>query len=116
MFVLRDDAIVQQTVKKGMRQDLPQAKENMAAFFELAGGEKRYLLVDLRGSGPTGPGVREHYAQNAVHLHATAMIIDGTLSEMIGNFFINLNKPVAPTKLFTNEAAAVAWLKLQPTR
>jgi hypothetical protein len=29
---------------------------------------------------------------------------------MIGNFFINLNSPAAPTRLFTSEAAAVGWL------
>jgi hypothetical protein len=109
-FVLRDDGIVQQTAKPGLKQELADAKENMKAFFELAGGQKRLLLVDLRKTGPTGSGVREYYAEHSVHLHATAMVIEGALSEMIGNFFIRLNRPAAPTKLFTSEPAAVAWL------
>jgi hypothetical protein len=112
-YVLRDDGIIQQTVKPNCRQDVPDAEKNMEVFFSLAGGEKRRLLVDLRKSGPTGPGVREYYAKQAVHLIASAMIVEGSLSEMIGNFFITLNRPPAPTRLFNNEASAVAWLKLQ---
>jgi hypothetical protein len=85
----------------------------MKVFMSLAGGEKRLLLVDLRQSGPTGPGVREFYAAHTVHLHATAMVIGNSLSEMIGNFFIKLNNPTVPTRLFTSEAVAVSWLKTQ---
>jgi hypothetical protein len=35
---------------------------------------------------------------------------------MIGNFFINLNKPLAPTRLFTSEAAALTWLRTHQPR
>jgi hypothetical protein len=54
--------------------------------------------------------VREFYAQHSPRLKANAMLVGSVLSEMIGNFFINLNKPDAPTKLFTNESDAVNWL------
>ena len=30
---------------------------------------------------------------------------------MMGNFFLNVSKPMAPTKLFDDEASALAWLK-----
>lgn len=111
LFVVRDDGIIVQTVKPGMRQDLAEARENMATYLALAGEQKRLLLVDLREAGPTGAGVREYYAQHSPRLRANAMLIGSVLSEMIGNFFINLNKPDAPTKLFTNESAALSWLR-----
>lgn len=111
VYVVRDDGIIVQTVKAGMRQDLAEARENMAMYLELAGGDKRLLLVDLRHAGPTGAGVREFYAEHSPKLKANAMLIGNALSEMIGNFFIKLNKPDAPTKLFTVEPAAVAWLR-----
>lgn len=113
IYTIRPDGIILQKVKPGMRQDLKDAQQNMELFLRLAGGQKRPLLVDLRESGPTGPGVREYYAQHAVHLVASAFLIGSSLSQMIGNFFINLNKPVSPSKLFTSEAQAIAWLKLQ---
>jgi hypothetical protein len=113
VYVVRDDGIVQQVIKPGKRQELADAEANIAVFEQLAGGQRCRLLVDLRQSGPTGPGVREHYAKHAEKCIATAMIIDGALSQMIGNFFITLNRPVSPTRLFNSEAAAVAWLKSQ---
>ncbi|MBL8679324.1 MAG: STAS/SEC14 domain-containing protein [Myxococcales bacterium] len=113
IYILRDDGIIQQTVKPGQRQDLPDAEKNMAVFDALADGQKRRLLVDLRRSGPTGPGVREFYAKHTEKLVAAAMIVEGSLSEMIGNFFIRLNRPKSPTRLFNDEAAALAWLKSQ---
>jgi hypothetical protein len=42
---------------------------------------------------------------------AAALIIDSLLSRAIGNFFMGLNKPIIPTRLFTSEAEALAWLK-----
>ena len=36
---------------------------------------------------------------------------DCPLGRMMGNFFINVNKPKAPTRLFDDEAPALAWLK-----
>ncbi len=83
----------------------------MTVYLRLAGDQKKALLIDIRESGPTGPGVREYYAQNTIHLLASAMLVGSPLSQMIGNFFINLNKPLSPCRLFTSEAAAVGWLK-----
>ena len=44
-----------------------------------------------------------------------ALIVGSAVSRVIGNFFIGLNKPPYPTRLFTDEAEAIAWLqKLLP--
>ena len=42
---------------------------------------------------------------------AQAIIVDSPVSRLIGSFFLGLNKPPFPTKLFTSEADAVEWLK-----
>jgi hypothetical protein len=39
------------------------------------------------------------------------IVIGNPLSRMMGTFFINVNKPKAPTRLFDDEATAVAWLR-----
>jgi hypothetical protein len=41
---------------------------------------------------------------------ATALIISSPLSRAIGNFFLGLNRTSMPTRLFTSEADALAWL------
>lgn len=112
--ILRDDGVVVQ-ISRG-RQTLEDAQGNMRVFHELAGGLPRLLLCDLRESGPNGPGVREFYASHTKHLLALALIIDGPWSRLIGNFFIMLNRPAAPTRLFTDEASALLWLHAHDVR
>jgi hypothetical protein len=33
------------------------------------------------------------------------------MSRMLGTFFLSVNKPIYPTRLFDDEASAVAWLQ-----
>jgi hypothetical protein len=42
---------------------------------------------------------------------AAALLIGSPLTRAIGNFFMGLNKPLIPTRLFTSETEALAWLK-----
>lgn len=41
---------------------------------------------------------------------AAAILINSVLGSMIGNFWIRINKPLRPTKLFTDEDEAKKWL------
>ena len=98
-------------LKPGVRQELKDAQENMAVYLRLAAEQRRLLLVDLRDSGPTGPGVRELYAQHTAQTLASALLVGSPLSQMIGNFFLSINRPSAPCRMFTAEAPAVLWLR-----
>jgi hypothetical protein len=42
---------------------------------------------------------------------ALAILINSSIGSMIGNFWIRINRPLRPTKLFTNEDEARQWLK-----
>jgi hypothetical protein len=39
------------------------------------------------------------------------LIVDTPLSRTLGTFFLRVNKPPFPVRLFDNEASAVAWLR-----
>jgi hypothetical protein len=39
-----------------------------------------------------------------------AILCSSIIHEMIGNFFIRMNQPYAPTKLFISKAEAIEWL------
>ena len=41
---------------------------------------------------------------------AAALLIHSPLGRAVGNFFLGLNKPLFPTRLFTSESDALAWL------
>ncbi len=41
---------------------------------------------------------------------AFALVFSSSIGRVLGNFFIQVDKPQYPTKLFTNEEEAVTWL------
>lgn len=45
------------------------------------------------------------------HSSAIAFLSKTTAEKLLANFFIRFNKPSKPTKGFTNETEAIAWLK-----
>lgn len=108
----RKDGIIVQLVHSTRKQELADARANIAAFEELAEGKHHPVLVDMRASFATGPGVREYYASKEANLHTTALalLIGSSTSRMIGNFFMQLNAPPMPTRLFTDAPEAVRWL------
>jgi hypothetical protein len=42
---------------------------------------------------------------------AIALIVGTPLTRMMGNLFLSMSKPQFPTRLFDNEASALAWLQ-----
>lgn len=46
---------------------------------------------------------------------AKALLISGLGQRIIGNFYMQINKPYIRTKLFTEREKAIAWLRQQYT-
>ncbi len=110
---LGEDGIIRSIVLRNAEQVLADVKENIAALVEVSQGKKRPLLVDIRIMKSVDREAREYLAGDEATRNncATAMIVGSPLSRTIGNFIMIFNKPRFPTKLFTSEAAALAWLK-----
>ena len=47
------------------------------------------------------------------NIYAAALISDRISIRVIANFFIKINKPDYPTKLFPDEKTALAWIKIK---
>jgi hypothetical protein len=92
--------------------DLPLAKALVAGLREIAGEMRRPLMVDLRRVKTMNREARAYFAGPATECWtATALLIDSPLTRAIGNFFMGLNKPRHPTRMFATEAEASAWLE-----
>ena len=110
-----EDGIVRTKVKPNAQVTLKEAKENSVAvnsYIEKT-GKKYPLLVDSRQIKSISKEARDHFSiQNReTRIKAFGILIDSPLSRIIGNFFMGLNKPSVPAKLFTSEEEAVSWLK-----
>lgn len=110
--VLWVDTIVRGQFLDGVEVSLDDAKENVEVTSKLTGGKKMPVLVDLRKLRAQSTDARAYLAgAEATRVtKAVALLIGSPLSRMIGNFYLGYNRPQVPTRLFTVEAEAEAWL------
>ncbi len=70
------------------------------------------VLIDIRSIKNISKPARDFLASPAgcEGILAAAILIDSPLTSLIGNFFLNINKPLKPTRIFNNEPDAKKWL------
>jgi hypothetical protein len=111
---LGDDGIVRTRMQPGVFDlDLTDAQDVIRAVGSLCGGVRRPALVDLRELRSMSRDCRKYFAgaQTAEVEAAVALLVVSPVARAVGNFFMGLNKPLIPTRLFTLEADALAWLR-----
>jgi hypothetical protein len=102
-------------------QDVDDARENVEASLQLAGGSRKApLLVDITRSAPLPSEVRHYYVGGALALNFTrlGLLVEASpMGRMMGNVFFRMieaansdREGVAPTQVFEDEASAIAWL------
>ncbi len=100
---------------KGETHDEEQARLNIEATRRLnktRGIDRVRTLVDIRRIRAVTREARALYAseESAQTLSVVALVIGSSTSRVLANFFMALNKPKTPTRVFTDTEAAVAWL------
>ncbi len=91
------------------------AKENIDAQERIRDSlkkKKTRVLIDMTSVTEISKEARDYFAneRTASIQRATALLIGSPVSMVIGNFFMGLNKPVSPTRLFTDPHKAIQWL------
>ena len=114
----RKDGIIHVTYKSGCTITLEDCYA-MAKFICQIGVAKKYLFI-------TEPEHGSNIDEQARVLLASekgnrytlknAILCSSIIHEMIGNFFIRMDNPVVPTKLFNNEVKAIEWLKYENSK
>lgn len=109
------DGIVRCVVLPTASHTIADAHENTRAVAELAADQRVAMLLDTRASRGLDREARLHYVrpEAAEQLAALAMLIDSQIGRILGNFFMKVNRPPFPLRLFTAEAEAIAWLRGQ---
>ena len=97
-------------------QTLQTAQENIDAHErarDTFGKEKTRVLIDMRQTTRINREARRYYAneRTASIQRAAALLVSSPLSTTVANFFMGLNKPLTPTRMFSNPDEAIAWLR-----
>lgn len=108
---LRDDGILVVQIKEGIEVDILGVKENFEATFRMTESTRCLTLIDARCIFTSTQEARDYTAMHASHYRiAHAALINSLANRIVGNFYINFNKPCVPTKLFTSNNEAIKWL------
>lgn len=107
-----EDGIARTKVKPGSEVKLEHAQENSITVNSFYIDRKYPLLIDARGIRSITRDARNFFTTNGRQTNTLgfAIIIDSSVSKVVGNFFLGINKPAVPTKLFLDESNAVDWL------
>ena len=95
-------------------QTLDDARENLAASMRLAEPDRKPLLVDIRNARPLLPEVRVQYAGERFDPYFAAMgllVRNNPLGITMGNIYFKIARPGIPTRIFSEERKALAWLR-----
>jgi hypothetical protein len=110
---LRADGLLCFYAAPGMVLTLERAQCLLRAGLTLIGGQPRPTFVHMQEVARVDREARAYFASDEYLTLSsqTALIVGSPVSRVIGNFFVGLNRPKYPIRLFNEEAPAIAWLK-----
>lgn len=69
------------------------------------------VYCDIRGMKRADKAARDFLAQEgSLYTKVVAILVDSPMTKIIGNFYLGLNKPTTPTKMFTDKQEALDYL------
>jgi len=109
---LESDGIIRSKVSPGSVDSLEDAKAFVAAVLKIAPIKRYPALVDIRNKKFTSREARAYYAAQGGNMASVCAILIGSkLTAVLANFFLRINKPTIPVKIFNSEEKALKWLK-----
>lgn len=111
----RKDGVVHVTYKAGCTITVEDCYA-MAKFISQIGRAEKYLFLTEPEQGSNiDEAARVLLASEKGNrfTYKNAILCSSIIHEMIGNFFIRMDNPVVPTKLFNSRDRALDWLKYE---
>ena len=111
-FRLDPGGFVHATIREGATFEVTDARDAVAATWQIAGEQRRPVLVDMRGVRTLPREARDYFLSDeaATKLRAVALVASSPVAKVIGNFILRLGDHKVPTQIFTEQEAARAWL------
>jgi hypothetical protein len=102
------------SILEGVRQQPDDARENLDGCMAVGAGRRRPLVIDIRRALPLDAETRHLYSGQTLTegFTALALLVEASpLGRMMGNVYFRVARPGIPTRLFTDEQAALDWLR-----
>lgn len=97
--------------KDGVELDLASAKEVVSDRLKAQGNMSYPVMCDIRGLRSVDKEARDYLAkQGSQQVSAVALIVGSPARKVMSNFYLAVNKPEVPTKLFISQEEALEFL------
>lgn len=109
---LQEDGIIRMDMHPVEEITVNDQKAIMDVIHEIGGGRSFCNLVVFKQYVNVDEEARQFSAspEGNIYTIADAFVINSVALKLVGNFYMQVNKPVKPTRIFTNEKDAIAWL------
>jgi hypothetical protein len=107
-----DGQLMHATFRAEAEVSLADAREHLDLMRELTQGRPVRVMVDLRQVRSQQREARALYGseESCLYTACCALLVASPLSRVVGSFFLGLNRPLYPTRLFSSEPEARDWL------
>lgn len=100
-------------IAEGAEITLEDAEELIRIGTEMTKGLRVGALVDARANFTDTNESRKYFAEQtaAQQFAAVAVVTKSLAQRLIVNFYINVNRPNVPTRMFGDKEEAIKWLR-----
>lgn len=111
---LIEPGIIENTIMPGVHIEVNDIQEIKSNNLGISKGRRYVVLVTSGFLSSISKEARELTASKefVINTLAKAILVENPGHQLIGNFYLNINKPSIKTKLFTDRAKAIRWLRV----
>jgi hypothetical protein len=110
---LRSDGILNIYLRPNKVLKQTDGEEIVKGLSDMGNG-KKFLLLFTAGEDTSVSTEARYYASTPEankYTIASAFVVKSIAQKLLGNAYVTFNKPVTPTRIFTDEGEAVKWLE-----
>ncbi len=109
----RSDGLVAVSIHSDNEVEIKHVLEVVSALKEYGKGKKFPLLITTQKYTLPSPEARAYIAtaESDPFASAEAYVTQSFSQRLVGNVYMQFNKPARPTRIFNSEAKAIEWLK-----
>jgi hypothetical protein len=110
---LRADGIIYIKISSEKEETVEVVKKMVEKMGEMVNYKQVPMLAHHEEFALPGKANRDYWSTKEAcpYSKADAFIVRSNAMQFIANFYFKVNKPKRPTRMFTNEKAALQWLK-----
>jgi hypothetical protein len=110
-LALGTDGVLRLTWPRGAVITAEDAERAMLRVNQLCGDERHPMLVDMATTADVSRGARAVFGRPC-QASRIALLGASPVDRVLANFFLGINAVPCPTKFFTSERDAIAWLSV----